>query len=277
MPKTILITGASSGIGAACAQYLAERGHTVYGTSRTAPAPAQAQRQKVGSGALTLFQMDVDDDASVQAGVAFVLQQVPQLEVVVNNAGFGLAGAIETTSVAEAKAQFETNFFGVQRVVQAVLPHLRYQRAGYILNISSIGGLIAIPFQGFYSASKFALEGYTEALRMEVRPFGIRVVLIEPGDFHTAFTTHRRRVAGAATDTAYQATLNRALAVMERDEQQGPAPVLVARLIERILSQANPAPRHLVGPAYESVAVWLKAVLPAPWFEWLLMKYYQLH
>src|SRR5437868_7748992 len=189
-----LITGASSGIGAACAAFLVQQGHRVYGGSRSA----------VSTAGVEPITLDVSDDASVASAMETILAKDGRLDILVNNAGFGIAGAIEDTSIDEARAQFDVNFFGVLRMCRAVLPRMRQQKGGYIVNIGSIGGLIAIPFQGFYSASTFALEGFSEALRLEVRPFGIHVVLIEPGDHRTSFTQNRRSTAQPAAGSAYR-------------------------------------------------------------------------
>jgi NAD(P)-dependent dehydrogenase (short-subunit alcohol dehydrogenase family) len=192
----VLITGASSGIGKACAEYLFMRRCRVYGTSRRTP---HVEPRSTPPEAVPLFQtipLDITSDESVEKAVSLVLESEGRIDAVVNNAGFGLAGAVESTSIAEAREQFETNFFGTMRVCRAVLPAMRRQGHGHILNVSSVAGQIGIPFQGIYSATKFAVEGLTEALRLEVAPFGIRVVLIEPGDFHTGFTANRRRTVG---------------------------------------------------------------------------------
>ena len=177
MPRSVvLITGASSGFGEACADHLARRGYRVYGTSRRARFPEGGAEENP-----RMIPMDVCDDDSVRAAVEFVLAAEGRLDVVVNNAGLGMAGAVEDTSLEEARALFETNFFGMHRVCRAVLPTLRAQRSGLIVNISSIGGLIAIPFQGFYSASKFATEALTEALRMDYDAFGRVLSDTNPG------------------------------------------------------------------------------------------------
>ena len=186
--RVALVTGASAGIGASCAAFLAAKGYRVYGGARSAV---------MAEGVEPLI-LDVTDDVSVARAIETILARESRLDVLVNNAGFGIAGAIEDTSIEEAREQFEVNFFGVLRMCRAVLPVMRRQKSGYIVNIGSIGGLIAIPFQGFYSATKFALEGFSESLRMEVRPFGIQVVLIEPGDHRTAFTQNRRATRGSA-------------------------------------------------------------------------------
>jgi NAD(P)-dependent dehydrogenase (short-subunit alcohol dehydrogenase family) len=262
----VLITGASSGIGRACAELLAQHGFTVYGGSRGV--------MPSGSG-WTPVQMDVRDDASVAGGLARILGEAGRLDAVVNNAGFGIAGAVEDTSVDEAIALFQTNFFGVLRVCRAVLPTFRAQGKGTIVNISSIGGRIGLPFQGLYSASKFALEGLTEALRMEVKPWGIRVVLVEPGDTCTRFTAQRRRAAASETNDAYQERFGRALERIERDEMGGANPAGVARLVLRILRHPNPRLRYTVGNPFQRLASHARSVLPSRLFEWGIMRYYR--
>lgn len=265
--KTVLVTGASSGFGKACAELLQEKGYDVYGTSRrgaTAATPFQ------------MLQMDVDDDASVRQGIDAILRKAGRLDAVVNNAGIGFAGAVEDTSIEEARAQFETNFFGVLRVCRAVLPIMRAQRSGMIINVSSLGGLIGIPFQALYSASKFALEGLSEALRMEVRPWGIHVVLVEPGDARTGFTASRRRTAASAENPAYRERLDKCLAVMETDETNGFPPEKVARRVERILRSRAPRLRYVVAPLSQSVPASLKKYVPWALFEWGFMKVYRL-
>jgi NAD(P)-dependent dehydrogenase (short-subunit alcohol dehydrogenase family) len=243
--RVALVTGASSGIGRACAALLAARGLRVYAASRSAT-----------------LRMDVTDDASVQAAIDEIIRSEGRLDVVVNNAGIALAGAVEDTSVEEAKAHFDVNFFGVLRVCRAVLPIMRQQRAGYIVNISSIGGLIALPYQGLYSASKFALEGLTESLRLEAAPFGVKVVLIEPGDHRTSFTANRLRTAASQTNPVYRDRCDRAIARTAVDEQAGVAPEAAARLLHRIINRAHPRLRYTVGPAPERAAVWLKRLMP---------------
>ncbi len=162
--------------------------------------------------------MDVDSDAGVTEGVERILREAGRIDVLVNNAGFGVAGAIEDTTVEEARAQLETNFLGTHRLCRAVLPGMREQRSGRIVNIGSLAGLVSIPFQAFYCATKYAVEAYTEALRMEVRPFGIHVSLIEPGDFATGFTSKRRMVRASGASSAYDARCRAAVGRMAADE-----------------------------------------------------------
>lgn len=268
----VLITGASSGFGKACVDHLAELDYRVYGTSRRASVPEGSLEQ----GYPRMIPMDVCDDASVRAAVDFVLAAEGRIDVLVNNAGFGMAGAVEDTSPEEAKTLFETNFFGVHRVCRAVLPTLREQRSGLIVNVSSLGGLIAIPFQGFYSASKFATEALTEALRMELMPFGIRVSLLEPGDFKTDFTRNRVFASDLSTNPAYQASCRSAVAVMEHDEQHGAAPIELARTLARIIKKRSPRARYMIGMLAQRLAVWLRPLVPDRLFERAIMAYYKI-
>jgi short-subunit dehydrogenase len=255
--RVVLVTGASSGIGQSCAELLAQRGHRVYGASRSAG-----------------LRMDVRDEGSVNAAVRTILEREQRLDVVINNAGFGIAGAVEDTSIEEAKDQFEVNFFGVLRVCRAVLPAMRNQRQGTIINIGSIGGLMAIPYQGLYSATKFALEGLTESLRLEVRDFGIRVVLIEPGDHRTGFTQNRRSTAASAEGSAYRAVFEHAVARMAADEQAGPSAERVAALVSKVIDTRRPRLRYTVGPAPQRAAAWLKRLLPHASIEAIMRQNY---
>jgi short-subunit dehydrogenase len=255
--RVILVTGASSGIGRSCAELLAKRGHRVYGASRSAG-----------------LRLDVRDEASVNEAVRSILDRERRLDVVINNAGFGIAGAVEETSVEEAKEQFEVNFFGVMRVCRAVLPAMRSQGQGTIVNIGSIGGLIAIPYQGLYSATKFALEGLTESLRLEVRDFGVRVVLIEPGDHRTGFTYNRRSTAKSGGESPYRSLFERAVARMAADEQAGPPPERVAALVVKVIDSRRPRLRYTVGPVPQRAAVWLKRLLPYAAIEAIMRQNY---
>ncbi len=247
----VLVTGASSGIGRACAQLFEARGDRVYGAGRNP---------------------DVRSDASVGQAVADILKREGRIDIVVNNAGIAIAGAVEDTSIEQAKDQFEVNFFGVLRICRAVLPAMREQRAGYLINIGSIAGQVAVPYQGLYSASKFALEGLTESLRLETRHFGIKVVLIEPGDHRTNLTGKRRKLPASAP---YAERFSRAISRMEKDEQNGPDPAGIAKLIGRIVETPNPRLRYTIGPAAERAAIWLKRLAPAAAVEKAMASYYK--
>ncbi|MGB2982339.1 MAG: SDR family oxidoreductase [Candidatus Bipolaricaulia bacterium] len=269
--KVVLITGASSGIGKACAEHLADHEFVTFAAARSL---TEASFDNAGSfdGRLHGVRMDVDSDDSVQSGIEQVLTQSGRLDAVVNCAGFGIGGSIEDTSIDEAKAIFETNLFGILRVCRAALPIMRKQRSGRIVNVSSLAGRIGLPFQGSYSATKFAIEGLTEALRMEVKAFGIRVSLIEPGDFCTGFTANRR-VVGDPGD-AYAEPCRRAVEAMESDEMGGASPERVARLLHRILRTASPRLRYTVGPLSQRLSAIGKPLLPSGFFEREVMKHY---
>jgi NAD(P)-dependent dehydrogenase (short-subunit alcohol dehydrogenase family) len=211
--------------------------------------------------------MDVDDDDSVRAGVEQVVAEHGRLNAVVACAGWGLAGAVEQTPIDQAKHQIETNFWGAVRVVQGALPHMRRQGGGRVVLVSSIGGIVALPFQAFYSASKFAMEGYGEALAYEVAPFGIGVTLVEPGNVRTDFTQNRLDVAPPEGEDAYADMVAKSVGLMERDEQNGVPPDAVAVAISRVLDSRRPPRRVSVGKPDERVGIIAKRLLPYRVFE----------
>lgn len=263
--KIILVTGASSGIGLLTARALHAQGHVVYGASR-----------RVVEGSIPWLAMDVTDDPSVHAGVAAIIATHGRLDALIACAGFGIAGAVEDTTIAEAQAQFATNYFGVVRCVQQVLPQMRAQGSGLICVVGSIGGRIAIPFQAHYSASKFALEGFCEALRMELHPFHIDVSLVEPGDFNTGFTAARIMASNAGPHSPYAARAQAAIAQMARDEQSGSSPEMVAAVLSDLVRGRRRGLRHPVGGWLQTLAIRLKAILPASVFEKMVMDTYKL-
>jgi NAD(P)-dependent dehydrogenase (short-subunit alcohol dehydrogenase family) len=270
--RVVLITGASSGFGHACSAHLSRKGHRVYGTSRSASFEQEAKNRP-----FILIPMDVRDQAPIDAGVAYILKHESRIDAVVNNSGFGIAGSVEDTAIEEICAQFETNFFGVLRVCRAVLPQMRKQGSGHIVNISSLAGLMGVPFQGAYSASKFAIEGLTEALRMEVKPFGIQVALIEPGDFKTGFTKNRVITAGAQQSPVYSEKFQKALVVMEAEEQNGPTPDKLAFLVEKVLSNPAPRLRYTAGGMVQRFAAVFKRLAPAFLLERAIMITYRIN
>ncbi|MCP4134728.1 MAG: SDR family oxidoreductase [bacterium] len=264
--KIVLITGASSGIGKVCAEYLSKSGHIVYGTGRN-PKAAEGY---------TMIPLDVTDDASVQTAINTVLEKEGALDVLVNNAGMGIAGAIEDTSVEEAQKQFDTNFFGVLRVSREVLPHMRNRRTGTIINISSLGGLLSAPFQGIYCATKFAIEGMSEALSYEVKPYGVNVVLVEPGDMQTGFTAGRIVTKESTEKSDYSGPFQKTLGFFERDETTGASPEQAAKLISKIISAKSPRLRYTVGMSSQRLAVILKKILPFRLFSAIIASHYEL-
>jgi NAD(P)-dependent dehydrogenase (short-subunit alcohol dehydrogenase family) len=272
--KVVLVTGASSGIGKCCAEYLAQQGYRVYGTSRRANSTESEQRHSKRN-FFQMIQMDVTDDSSVKKGIDSIMARESRIDVVVNNAGFAVIGSLEDTTIDEAKSQLETNFFGSLRVCRAVLPIMRQQHSGYIVNVSSIGGIIGLPFQSAYCASKFALEGAMEALRVEVRPFGIQVVLIEPGDFQTEITTQRQKAEKSTGDSAYHGTFQKVMRIVESGERKAPTPERIARLVKKIIRMKSPRLRYTVGKTSQRIAVPLKKILPSRLFESLISGSFQ--
>jgi len=286
--RVVLITGGSSGLGLATARRLAERRHRVYAASRRATI-GDANASAAGAiplkpfagtipgsahGVLVPLRMDVDDDASVRAAVAQVLAAEGRLDVVINGAGGGLAGALEDTPPEAVRALFETNVVGTHRVCRQVLPIMRAQGRGLIVNIGSMAGVLALPFQGIYSATKFALEGYSDALAAELRASGVRVVLLQPGDFRTGFGAARRLIVPASSPNATAA--NRAGAIATRDEAAGLDPRRFARLVERIIETPQPRARYVIGPASERLLMALRHVLPGVACRWLMARHFGL-
>jgi NAD(P)-dependent dehydrogenase (short-subunit alcohol dehydrogenase family) len=266
--RVALVTGASSGLGKAVARDLLSHGYRVYGTSR------QATEKSEPGGGPYLLAMDVDQDSSVQAAIDAVIRREGRLDVVISNAGFALAGALADTSSEEALAQFQTNFFGAHRVCRFSLPHLRARQRGHIVVIGSIAGLIGLPFQGMYCATKFALEGYCEALRMELRDTGIHVSIIEPGDFISGHTAARRKAEASGAASDYSARFKAALGVIERDEMGGADPRLISRQVRRVIETDRPALRHPTGAFLQIAVARAKRYLPPALFEAMIARHY---
>jgi NAD(P)-dependent dehydrogenase (short-subunit alcohol dehydrogenase family) len=255
--RVAIVTGASAGIGKSCADHLAAAGWAVTGASR----------RGTGGSNWTGVVMNVDDDAAVQSATANVISQHGRIDALVAAAGWGVAGAAECTDIATAKAQFETNFWGCVRAVQAVLPQMRAQRSGRIVLIGSIGGAIGIPFQAFYSASKFALEGLGESMAYEVAPFGLHVTIVQPGNIATDFTASRQFAGSGSAAAAYADAMTRAVTMMERDEVNGAPPAAVAATVQRVLEARRPPRRVSVGKAGERAGLVAKRLLPFRVFE----------
>ena len=260
----ILITGASSGFGLAMARQLNADGHKVYGTVR------RDVEQLPG---VHYLRADVRDTASVKAAVEAVLAAEGRIAVLINNAGMGIGGPVEFAPEADVQLQMDTNFMGQVRFAQAVLPAMRKQGSGKILCFSSIGGVMGLPFQGFYSASKFAVEGFCEALQIEVRRHGIQVVLIEPGDFSTGFTAARIKQVSDAAVAAYP-SLRQSVSSFEKDEQTGLKPEFLARKVAKIVQKRHPKFRYVIATFIQKLSIPLKRILPARTFVRVLSLFY---
>jgi len=268
MKKVILISGISSGFGKESARLLSAAGHKVYGTVRSDCETDMS---------VNILKMDLTDTESIHKAVETVIKNEGKIDVLINNAGMHSAGPVETTPEEFIKLQIDTNFLGMVRLTRAVLPHMREQNGGLIISLSSIGGLMGLPFHSFYSACKFAIEGFSESLRMEVARFNIKVVLINPGDFNTNNTSARRKfLAPTSPEDPYNKQFMTALAIMEKNELAGKKPVFLARKIIRIVECRNPKQRYIIGAIHEKLAARLKYFLPGKFFRWILEKNYKL-
>ncbi len=266
MKKIILVTGASSGLGLATATALVAAGHTVYGSTR--------DTKRLKDVSFKPLQMEVTDDESVKAAVATIIKAEGHIDVLVNNAGNGITGPLYNMPVDMAKKQFEVNFFGVVRVSSAVLPLMIEQKSGLVINISSLAGLFGLPYQGLYSASKFAVEGYSESLRMELQNTGVKVSVVNPGDFKTDFTANREKMPFTLNNDKLKAEFEAAVAAMEKDESIGASPAKLAAQIVKIVSKSSPAHSYLVGAIGQTIVPTLKAVLPGSLFVKLMNDHY---
>ena len=266
MGKVILITGVSSGFGRESAAMLAAGGHIVYGTVRSAIDAIPG---------VTHLKMDLTDHDSITGAVKEVVEREGRIDVLVNNAGMHTGGPAETTPEEYFRLQMETSFTGMVLMTREVLPVMRASGGGMIINISSIGGLMGLPFQPFYSAAKFAVEGFSEALRMEVQSFNIRVVVINPGDFRTNNSANRRKyLAPAGEGDPYAGQFTRSLSIIEQDEARGQNPVRLAGKLARIIESHNPKYRYIVASPDQKLAVLLRKLLPAKLFAKILGSHY---
>lgn len=260
--KVAIVTGGTSGIGRATALALQENGYTVYELSRRAD----------GMPDIRHIVADITKEDTLQAAVAQVLAAEGHIDLVVNNAGFGISGAIEFTDTQEAQRLFDTLFFGMVRMNRCVIPLMRQQGHGRIVNISSVAAPVPIPFQAYYSAGKAAINAYTMALANELRPFGITVCAVMPGDIKTGFTAARKKIIDG--DDIYQGRIGRSVQRMEHDEQTGMDPAKVGRYIASVARRENN--RH---PLYATridykFFVFLTKVLPARFLNWLIYQLY---
>ena len=266
MGKVILITGISSGFGKQTAQLLASQGHSVYGTVRN--------ECETGPG-INVLKMDLTDTDSIKQAVASVIGKEGRIDVLINNGGMHTGGPIETIPAEYIKLQIDTSFLGMVHLTRETLPHMRAGGGGIVINISSIGGLMGLPFQGFYSAAKFAVEGYSQALRMEVKRWNISVVVINPGDFHTSNSANRRKfLALTGPGDPYHEMFERSLAIIEHDEANGWDPSKLAEKISRIVTLRNPRHRYIIGSFEQKLAVVLSRILPSSLFMKILGDHY---
>lgn len=267
MSKVVLITGGSSGIGKSVGEFLQEKGFIVYGTSRN---PQNYPESK-----FPILALDVADNNSIVNCVKAVVDKEGQVDVVINNAGSGITGPIEEIPEEEIKRNFNTNFFGPINVIKAVLPQMRKQNSGLIINVTSIAGYMGLPYRGVYSASKGALELLTEAFRMEIKSFNIHMTNVAPGDFATNIAAgryHAPVVEGSPYETSYSETLR----LMNEHVDSGSDPLVMAKTIYSIISTKKPKVHYKVGEFMQKFSIVLKRILPDRVYEKLLMNHYKL-
>ncbi len=262
--QVVLVTGASGGIGTAITQKLVEGGYQVFGTTRQPSSVATGGR---------ILRLDVQDEKSVEECVKAVLAQAGRIDFLINNAGINIYGAIEELSLTQIKDLFETNFFGVMRMTQAVLPTMRQQAAGRIINIGSLAGFLPMPYQAAYSASKHALAGWTETLDLEVRRFGIRAILIQPGFIRTDID--RNSTMGALLNDIYADERNRVVEKLRVSVEDGDDPAMVADAVLQAVTKREPAIKVLVGRGARQLRV-LRTLLPRTFFEAGLRRQFEL-
>jgi len=268
MKKIVLVTGGTSGIGRAICNVLTEEKHVVYGTGRTIETGHRLD-------GYTLVQMDVNEDMSVKNAVDWVFAKEGKIDVLINNAGTGMAGAIEDSSVNEIVDIFNTNVAGMIRTCQAVLPEMRSKQTGMIINISSVGGLMGLPYRGIYCASKSAVESITESLSQEIMQFGIKAVLIEPGDFKTNINENRY-VSEKTRQSDYKTDFERIHRIINDEVSEGDDPELIGRLVSKIIRKRKPRMRYNVGNARSKLALSAKKIIRDRWFEKLMMNHYKM-
>lgn len=263
--KIVLITGGSSGIGKAIGIYLTAKGHVVYGTTR-------ALSNYPDFTHFELLEMDVRTPDSIELAVAELIKKEGRLDVLINNAGVGITGPLEETPNSEILNAFDTNFNGPLNVIKAILPQMRRQGKGLIINITSIAGYMGLPFRGIYSATKGALEIVTESLRMETKEFGIKVTCIAPGDFATNIASGRYH-APVVDGSPYEKEYGNTLKIMDEHVDGGGNPLDVAKLVHTIINTKEPSVHYKVGSFLQKFSIVLKRILPDTWYERLLLAY----
>jgi short-subunit dehydrogenase len=267
MSKVILITGGSSGIGKSVGEHLTNKGFKVYGTSR--------HPEKYSQSIFPILKLDVKNIETIQESIKTIIEKEGRIDVLVNNAGAGITGPIEEIPEAEIKANFETNFFGPINVIKAVLPQMRKQHSGLIINITSIAGYMGLPYRGIYSASKGALEIVTEAFRMELKDFNIKMTNIAPGDFATNIAAGRYH-APLLDNSPYKKPYGDTLNLMNTHVDSGSDPIMMAQAVLRVINTKNPKVHYKIGAFMQKFSIVLKRVLPDKVYEKMLMKHYKL-
>ena len=263
----VLITGASSGIGKSVATYLSKRNFQVYGTSRKANASSEE--------AFSFVQLDVTKEDTIVAAINEIVKKEGRIDILINNAGVGITGPIEETPEVEIKKAFETNYFGPLNMIKHILPVMRNQKSGLIINVTSIAGYMGLPYRGIYSATKGALEITSEAYRMEIKQFGIEMTNVAPGDFATNIASGRYH-APITKGSPYEEVYGNTLKLMNEHVDAGQDPELMAKEIYKIIQTPEPKVHYKVGERLQKFSVKLKGLLPDKLYEKMLMKHYKL-
>ncbi len=262
--KIVLVTGASSGLGKAIAEYLQGKHYRVYGTSRHPKSPE--------INGVHFLKLDLTEPESIKSAVDEIVQREGRLDFLINNAGKGITGAVEETPDEEILKAMNVNYFGALRMIKAVVPIMRKQGSGMIINITSIAGYTGLPFRGIYSATKAAMEMTTEALRIELRPFHIKVSNIAPGDFATNIAAGRYHTP-LDENSPYYEKYSKSLKGMDKEVKEGMDPVKLAEKVHRIMQEKNPAIHYKIGKYIQRISIRLKQILPDKLYEKLLIKY----
>lgn len=267
MSKVILITGGSSGIGKSIGEYLTQKGFKVFGTSRNP--------QNYNNSKFPIIALDVANTDSISNCIQTIIDKEGQLDVVINNAGAGITGPIEEIPEIEIKRNFETNFFGPINVIKAVLPQMRNQNSGLIINITSIAGYMGLPYRGIYSASKGSLELVTEAFRMEIKDFNIQMTNIAPGDFATNIAAGRFH-APVKENSPYKEKYGSVLKDIDEDVNKGNNPIVVAKMVYKVINTKQPKIHYKAGAFMQKFSIVLKHILPDKVYEKMLLNHYKL-
>ena len=267
MSKVVLITGGSSGIGKSVGEFLTEKGYTVYGTSRNP--------KNYTTSTFKIIALDVTKTETIATAIKTVVAAEGRVDVLINNAGVGITGPIEEIPEAEIKANFETNFFGPINVIKAVLPQMRKQQSGLIINITSIAGYMGLPYRGIYSASKGALEIITESFRMEIKDFNIQMTNIAPGDFATNIASGRFH-APIQENSPYKKPYANTLKLMDAHVDEGKDPLLMAKAVYKVINTSKPKIHYKVGEFMQKFSIVLKRILPDKVYEKMLLNHFKL-
>ncbi|MFT4660283.1 MAG: short-subunit dehydrogenase [Patiriisocius sp.] len=268
MKQIVLITGGTAGLGQSCARFLIQKEYTVYGTGRSVNSGDVSEN-------INLVQCDVLDIESVKKAVDYVIGKEGKIDILINNAGRGMIGSAEDATIEESKALFDINFHGVQRMCQVVLPHMRNARFGKIINVSSLAGIMGLPYRSYYSASKYALEGWSESIRMEVKQFGIHVSIVSPGDFKSNISASRI-ISKQSRESVYKNQFSVIEKKIDDHVDEGPDPQLIVKAVYRAVASNKPRLRYIAASPFQKLAVHLHYLLPDSLFEKMMLKQFNM-